>query len=421
MRLRLFLFINIFVFGFSVHAQVLMPEAYLQQVFGYNQDVRISVENSRAASWAVKSVQTFRLPRLNMDASAQYQFEPSAFGAQQLKNESWNANLTLLQNIYSGSSVLNQLTITRLSQIRLSVAEEATKENVAYTAFMRYWNTSAHFEMQTVSEQFLDLVKQLHAVVEDRFNDGYIARTDLLMLETRIAEAELQLSNAENAYLIANQQLNQFIGLNADSVMQLLPIDSELPLPVRKTIDQALESRPVYRLADIQTQIAAYQTKLVKSEYLPQINVGVQESWGTSFLNVDNSTSFNTIAFANLYVPVFNWNNRKYEIEQARVNELISSYEKSKIKDQVNLEYNHAVTNLNETAKQLLIVKNSLGIAHENLELNTLSYNEGRLPIIDVLSSQLTWLQAYTNLINSNLMNKIAMVDFMKATGMLSE
>ena len=56
-------------------------------------------------------------------------------------------------------------------------------------------------------------------------------------------------------------------------------------------------------------------------------------------------------------------------------------------------------------------------LAEENLDLNTFSYTEGKLTILDVLSAQLTWIQAYTNLIQSYYEQKIALADYRKATG----
>jgi outer membrane protein TolC len=210
------------------------------------------------------------------------------------------------------------------------------------------------------------------------------------------------------------------MGVTPDSVFTLLPIDTELLLPGSTSLEQALAMRPEYQIAGKKIEIAEYQTKLVKARYLPSVNVGLQETWGTSFINTDNSTRFNTIAFANLNVPIFHWNSRKYDLTQSQVAEQVYAYEKSKVIDQVNLELNNARTNFEVTSNQLEIIRRSLKIATENLELNTLSYNEGRLPILDVLSSQLSWLQAYTSLVTSNLSNKIAMADYLKAAGMLS-
>ena len=61
------------------------------------------------------------------------------------------------------------------------------------------------------------------------------------------------------------------------------------------------------------------------------------------------------------------------------------------------------------------IMNSTLQIARENLELNTYSYNEGRLPIIDVLSAQVSWLQAYINFVSVHLQYKSAEAAYVKA------
>lgn len=409
----------ILILYFSGFAQQLTPEVYLQRVMEYNQDIKISRENTSAALSAVMSMRTNKLPFVNLDASAQYQFSPDPLGTFNSKGESWNTSLSIVQNVYGGNAVSNQLNILKLNHAISQLAEDAVDENIAYAAFLYYWNTAAMNEMQILSNEYLKLVSELHAVVEIRFTDGYIGKTDLLMLETRMTEAELQVSRANASFMLARQQLNIMMGMPADSVYELVSINTELTIPQIAPLENALSNRPEYLIATQQIEIAAFQTKLVKSQYLPSISVGLQENWGTSFLNIDNSTKFNTIAFANLNVPIFHWNRRKHDLAQTKVAEQVYALEKSKVVDQVSLELNNALTNLQETTKQLQILEKSLRIATQNLELNTLSYSEGRLPILDVLSSQLSWLQSRTNLVTSKLNNKIAFADYLKASGML--
>ena len=75
-----------------------------------------------------------------------------------------------------------------------------------------------------------------------------------------------------------------------------------------------------------------------------------------------------------------------------------------------------AWTSLTENTRQIDIAKENCKLAEENLDLNTFSYTEGRLTILDVLSAQLTWVQAYTNLIQSYYEQKIALADYRKST-----
>ena len=49
-----------------------------------------------------------------------------------------------------------------------------------------------------------------------------------------------------------------------------------------------------------------------------------------------------------------------------------------------------------------------MSLANENLDLVSFSYNEGKANMVDVLSAQLSWTQAHTNLINAYLSEKMA-------------
>ena len=84
-------------------------------------------------------------------------------------------------------------------------------------------------------------------------------------------------------------------------------------------------------------------------------------------------------------------------------------------KDQITLEVSNAWTNLTENTKQITVAEEACRIAEENLELNTFSYTEGKLPIIDVLSAQVTWIQSYSSLIQTWLQQKVSLADYNKA------
>jgi outer membrane protein TolC len=85
--------------------------------------------------------------------------------------------------------------------------------------------------------------------------------------------------------------------------------------------------------------------------------------------------------------------------------------------DQVNKELSHSWTQLEEVARRWAIIYSSLAIAQDNLQLNSFSYNEGKLPVLDVLSAQVSWLQAYTNFVTINYQYRIALAQYRKACG----
>ena len=75
-----------------------------------------------------------------------------------------------------------------------------------------------------------------------------------------------------------------------------------------------------------------------------------------------------------------------------------------------------AWTKINENVEKIKIAKDNVAVADENLDLNTFSYNEGRLTILDVLSAQAAWISAYTSMITVWHSQHVAISDYNKAT-----
>lgn len=127
---------------------------------------------------------------------------------------------------------------------------------------------------------------------------------------------------------------------------------------------------------------------------------------------------FNSIVYASVQIPIFHWGARFKAVNAQKAMLKSKEYELQATKDQIGQEVSAAWTNLVENTKQIDIAQANCKIAEESLELNTFSYNEGKLPILDVLSAQLSWIQSYTNLIQSWYQQKISLADYNKAVGL---
>ncbi len=132
-------------------------------------------------------------------------------------------------------------------------------------------------------------------------------------------------------------------------------------------------------------------------------------------LNIDGSTMWNSIAFASVSIPVFHWGARSKDVNMQKAVLRSCEYDLQMTKDQITQEVSNAWTNLTENTKQIRVVEEACKLAEENLDLNTFSYTEGRLPVLDVLSAQVTWIQAYSNLIQTWLQQKVSLADYNKA------
>ena len=403
----------------TVKAQTLTVEEYRAKVLDYNQDIKQSREAVKAAIYALKGVKTGFFPKLQLSGNYSYQIEDVEFmQGVDLKHNNYSAEAAVSQNVYAGSMVRKQQEAAKLQKAIARLGEELTTDNIVYAADVSYWTLAANESLFYISQEFVLIVKELDGIVQKRFDEGAISKTDLLMVKTRLKEAELQESTRNMNYQTAMQSFKIIIGVALEENWVII-YSKQKPVivPGLQPLEVALKRRADYQIAVKDFNLTKQQTKIIRSKYLPQFAVGVKETWGTPLINVSGDEKFATVAFAKLSMPIFNWGEKRQYVKQNRAMETSKELAMSKVEDQVKEELANAWVKLNENWKQVEIANSTLEIARENLKLNTFSYNEGKLPILDVLSSQATWLQAYTNVVSANYQYKVAYAEYVRILG----
>ena len=416
---KIYLIVGAILWGGIVDAQTLSVEQYRQKVLEYNQDIQKSQQAVNGALYSLKGIKTGFFPKLDITGNYSYQLEKVEFlPGTDLKHDNYGVEAGLVQNVYSGSAVRKQYDVAKLQHAIAQLSVEHTVDNMIYAADVSYWSVAANRNLYELSEQFVQIVRELYEIVNKRFEEGAISKTDVLMVQNRLKEAELQLNTNSTNYKTALQSLNIMMGVEPDAAVVLTDsIQKVLWVPKQEGLNKALERRADYQSDIMGIEMAKLQTDMARSKYLPQLAVGIKEKYGTTLLNVDGKAQWATTAYAQINIPVFHWGEMRQNVRLSRTQEWTKELERSQLKDQVSKELNNAWVNVIEISKKLEIVYSSLDIAKDNLTLNTFSYNEGKLPIIDVLSAQVSWLQAYTNVVSVNYQYKVALAEYAKALG----
>ena len=411
--------------AFPADAQTVTREQYRERVLGYSQQLAISREHVTSAEAATKAAQVGFKPKVDAAADFNYMvkrinLELGTYGIP-MKHETWGLNATAAQNVYAGGAVRKQVEAARIGAEQAGYGVMQTEDNVIYAAELSYWSMATAIAYRDAAYRYLSIIEDTYEIVNNRFEDGLISRNDLLMVQTRLQEARLRVSDAETGYTQALIAMNTLMGMPvdkpvaiADSINTALP-----PLPEILSLEEALEARPDYMIAKSNVRLGEQQLKLTRSRYLPSLAVGFTGQYATKSINIDGKGVGNGIAFAQLRVPIFNWNERKHKsaIDKSAIR--ISEEELSAAADEIARQMNDAYTRMTASYNDIETARGSVEVAQQSLSLNTFSYNEGLLTILDVLSAQLSWLSAYNNLIATNYNCRQAIADYMLATGRL--
>jgi outer membrane protein TolC len=398
---------------------------FKQQVLTYSRQIKQRAEERHAMIEAIRVVKTAFFPSFDLSGDYQYRLNSYTldFGPEmsaELDRNSYNIGVSVLQPLYAGGRIYHQYKAAQIKGKISAAAETLEVDHVLYAAELSYWSAAACKGIYEVMQQYVRIIQTLEQILITRFEEGQISKTDLLQVQTRLKEAELSCSSAYKAYMLALQNMNLLRGVSPSTSLILHdPITRELPFPSLVGQEQTWENRQEYQISLLNITYQKQQLNLSKAKYNPYLSVGFQTNWGTPMLNVKGSEQqWTPTLVASLQIPLFRWGARLKEIRFQKAILRSRSYALDITRDQITLEVSQAWTSLKENTKQIHIAEEACRIAEENLELNTFSYKEGKLPIIDVLSAQIAWIQSFSSLIEAWHQQKVSFAQYYKAAGL---
>ncbi len=397
---------------------------FKKQVLEYSQDLKASMAEYEAVQSAIKYAKTAYLPAISGAAIFRYSLADRDYGIPTteiffpLEREDFSLGAELTQPIYAGGAIVSNVKSAKLQGQAAQAAIDLTVSNVMHGAEMAYWGAVAQKSMYNAVKRYVQIITDLRDVVEIRYNEGKIAKTDLIQTESRLAEAKLQEIESKTYYELALQNLNIMMGRDPYTLIDVEDeISSNLEIPGEVSYSNVLSLRPEIAIAELNVKLQKQQVKRVAADYNPALYAGLSETWGSSSMNVDNKGYWGHALYVKLSVPIFKWGARYKSMNIERNHLKSSEYELQKQIDAVNRQVAEAWTVMNENVGKIEIASQNVTIADENLELNTYSYTEGKLSILDVLSAQTSWIAAYTGMISAWHNQHVAIADYRKAIG----
>lgn len=412
--------LSLLILSFTARAQqsYLSLEVYRAKVEAYSQVLKQQKLRTMVSTEERKITYTGFLPHIDINADGTLNMSDLNAWNEPLgeyRNHTYQGVFVVSQPLYTGGALNAQQKIAKADEKLSLLNEELTLDQIHYQSDAVYWNASASLAMLQAADTYQNIVKQQHDIIQDRFDDGMISRTDLLMISTRLKEAELQYIKARQNYTLALQRLNILMGIEPDA-----PVDSIYTIDAASTpiqilsLENVLQRRADYESTEVNIEKSLAQRKAALSQFNPQLNMYFSGGWATATPNLGYDVSFNPIIGINLNIPIFRWGARLKTNRQQKAYVEIQKLQQSYVTDNINEELSAALTKLKETEFQVKTAKENMNLANENLDLVSFSYNEGKSNMVDVLSAQLSWTQAHTNLINAYLAEKMAVAEYKK-------
>lgn len=380
---------------------------YVETVVEYSytlQSAEAMVISSKAES---KISNRSMLPNVSMSSDTNLDFRTGDIG--------WGVRADITQPIYNGGQYSALAKQGEYLLLKSESLRDKSVMDIRYNAEVAYWALSRAMVYMEAMHDYMNIVAMLRDVALHRYEEGYTSKSDLLQVESRLLDAEYQLSQAEQRWSVALHNFNVMRGVDPTTAVELQwSILDDYQLPTRVELSDIIEHHPDYIAAVAERETSRYDIMIRRAKYLPKINGGVFGLWQPK---IGAGTQLNGGVVLSLSTPIFHFGERRDAVYSAQSRYRSAELMVDNVVDNILLNESNGWTNLQSSHQRMGATRRSLEIAKENLDISTYSYREGLATILDVLQAQLSWLQIYQNTISAQYDYAVAISAYLYIVG----
>lgn len=341
--------------------------------------------------WALKESEKnkgFSLKYAHTDE--RYNFPPSLYSDTYTYTNNFDNLFTFSIPVYSGGKLEGQIEQAKLDLKVADLDIEATKQQLRQTVISDYllvlqYRTEVQINQDTVKnyEEHLKLVQQ-------KFELGIVAKTDVLSSQVDLAKAQDTLIKAENNYSNAVAALNNDIGLPHDTELRLKNdlTYQKYPQTLEACLQYAETNRP--ELSQYQAKLASarYGVKVAQSGHLPTVDFSAEQDWNDSHLA--GTKNSNWLVKLSTSLNVFDAGLTDAKVKQAQYNVSMVADKAAQQRDTILLDVRQYYLSMLEAEKRIETNKMSVNQAEENLMIEKVRYEVGAGANLDLLDAVLS-------------------------------
>ncbi len=301
--------------------------ATVEAVLDANPTIANLTELTNAANSRLSQTHAGFLPQVTgsatysrIDPVPQIAINPNEAPFRLAPNNSFDGHLTaqyLLLDFGKNSATV------RLSESQVQTAQDNVtvgRRDLAFNATQVYYNILFMRESILVQDQQIASLVAHRNEMQKRVEAGVSTKFDVTTTDVRITQAQNTKLDLQNQ--LRNQQV-QLARLLHKPQQADIPVKGRLtyepqPVDLAAELARAAENRPEVKLAKDAENSAELQARLIEHSNMPALGVGGQVGYKNGYpRNVDQG-KFNTLAVAQLSVPIYDGNrNRKQRVEAA--------------------------------------------------------------------------------------------------------
>jgi outer membrane protein TolC len=406
--------ISLFIAAGSISAQEIPGAAKISTgqpaTLSYEDAIRLSIENNLATLQAHErrneargELQQSRAPLLPNISGVAYQasltenlvalgFQPgiiSGFNSTFLGPfKNFDARLLLTQKVFDLSAIRSYQ--AGRAGVRVAELEEAlAREQVASRTGLIYLEALRADRAVVAAQANVELAQALLKLAQDQRNAGVGTGVDVTRAQTRLAEQQVGLAQAQTTSEQARLDLQRVVGLPLGSALtltdQLRFVEDPLP-SVDTAVAQAAHDRREIQVAEEENKVSQLEAQAARADHLPSLEV--VGDYGASGITPDRSDLPTRRIALQLNVPIFNGGLTQGRVKAATSRQKQTELELANIRGQVEEDVRLSLTTLRTAAVQVRAADESVTLAQRELEMARDRFRAGVGDNLEVITAQ---------------------------------
>jgi outer membrane protein len=323
-----------------------------------------------------------------------------------LDTNTYQLNITATQPLFTGWRLTIVRNLAALGVDTAKIQKETVIQDLVLNVKEAYFGILKAEKLAKVAEQSVELLEAQLKVSQAFYDEGIIAKNDLLQTEVQMAQVRQDLTKATNRVELAKSLFNKLLRRELNQDLKIKDILDYYP--IKLLLDQCMEkaeqNRPEIKEVSLNVMSAEKNIDLNKSSYYPSVTlIGNYQRETDDILLASNPGEDPdnwTITLQGEWT-FWEWKKKRHDVAAARAKLAKANYILKEIKDNIQLEVKEAYLLLREAEKNILVAKKAVVQAEENFRMNEERYKQQVATSTDVLDALTLLTQAKTNYFNA--------------------
>jgi len=390
------------------NSKLISKNEVIERVASENQSIKISIEAFNEAKADYQQTNAVFLPnisvahtgfsttnplmafgsKLNQEIVTQADFNPDLLNdPDQIQNFATVIDiqqpLINMDAIYSRKAAKHKMGAMELQAAR-------TKQYLDFELDKAYMQLQLAYKAVAVLETALEAAEANLKLAENSFQQGYIQRADVLLVEVRVTDVKSQLQSAQSNLKNASDYLSFLMNAQEDVIYQ--PSDTlSLTISVEQPNYSLSEERSDIKAMNLSTEAYRSLLKSDQMSFLPSLN-----AFGSYQLYDDQLFQFGASGY--IFGAELKWNILKGTQRIGKVQKSKASVNKSELEyqqylDKSQMELQKARRSLEDAKQRVKLTELAMRQSKEALRIRTDRFEEGLEKTTDLLIAETQYAQ----------------------------